>query len=339
MKKQITIRDVAREAGVSVCCVSWVLNHHARSSVVSEPTRQRVVESAAKLGYHRNQLASATRTGKVNTIAAILSFEKFHSMAPVNQQILFGIMLEASQWKYGVRVFPDDDLETTFQDIAENRIDKAILHSVEPTIREQAAVLAERYSIQLAYSLERGHHGFPAVNADNVETTCKMVHYLVEHGHRRIGLLCVPHKYYYIQDRHAGYLQGMRECGLAVDPDWIRCSDNVVESVDLLLGLPASRRPTACVTLADSLAANAQKAALERGLRIPEDFSVMGIGDTEIGRFTFRKLTTMNESQLESGKMLVRLLLGQEVGTPDEFNVYHTHATLVERESVHHFSN
>lgn len=338
MNRKVTLYDIAREAGVSGCSVSWILSDDPRSLKMRSETRQRVLETAQKLGYRRNQLASATRTGRTMTIAAILSLPQIHQLAPVNLLIFSGIMLEASHWKYSVKVFSDDDLESAFRSIEENRIDKVVFHSINQEKREQAAVLAEKYSMQLVYSLERGHHGFPAVNVDNTETTCKMVHYLAEHGHRRIGLLCVPHKFHYVQDRHAGYLLGMKECGLAVDPKWICCSDNASESVEKMLRLPADRRPTAYVAAADSLAANAQKAALEHGLRIPEDFSVMGIGDTEIGKYTFRKLTTMNESQLESGKMLVKLLLGQTIGIPDEFNVYHTHAAVVERESVYNIN-
>ena len=338
MNRKVTLYDIAREAGVSGCSVSWILSDDPRSLKMRVETRQRVLETAQKLGYRRNQLASATRTGRTMTIAAVLSLPQIHQLAPVNLLIFSGIMLEASHWKYSVKVFSDDDLESAFRSIEENRIDKVVFHSINQEKREQAAILAEKYSMQLVYSLERGHHGFPAVNVDNTETTCKMVHYLAEHGHRRIGLLCVPHNFHYVRDRHAGYLLGMKECGLAVDPKWICCSDNASESVEKMLRLPADRRPTAYVAAADSLAANAQKAALEHGLRIPEDFSVMGIGDTEIGKYTFRKLTTMNESQLESGKMLVNLLLGQPVGIPDEFNVYHTHAAVVERESVYNIN-
>jgi len=337
LNRKVTLYDVAREAGVSGCCVSWILSGHPKSNKMREETRKRVMDIARSLGYRRNQLASATRTGQIMTIAAILSFPKIHDFAPVNLQIFSGIMEEASKWRYGVKVFSDENLKDSFSTIEENRIDKVIIYSVSQEIREQAAVLAEKYSMQLVYSLERGHHGFPAVNVDNAATTCRMVHYLAEHGHRRIGLLCVPHRAYYVKDRHAGYLQGMKECGLSVDPDWIRCFDNVCESVEQMLALPARRRPTAYVAVADTLAAEAQNAAIAHGLRIPEDFSVIGIGDTEVGRYTFRKLTTVNESLQESGNLLVRLLLGMPAGTPDEFNVYHTQSRIIERESVYFY--
>ena len=82
MRKKVTIYEISKEAGVSTCCVSWVLRNHPRSSEVSEKTRRRILETAEKMGYHRNQLAAAIRIGKVNTIAVILNFEKTRFKEP-----------------------------------------------------------------------------------------------------------------------------------------------------------------------------------------------------------------------------------------------------------------
>ena len=116
---------------------------------------------------------------------------------------------------------------------------------------------------------------------------------------------------------------------------WIRCDDNVEQSVELMLSLPERQRPTAFVALSDILAAEAQRAAWKRGLRIPEDFSIVGIGDTEGARAAMVPLTTFQENYFEAGKILVQLALGENPGiAPDEFNVYRTHTELIERESV-----
>ena len=169
--------------------------------------------------------------------------------------------------------------------------------------------------------------------------TSKMVHYLVRNGHTRIALLCVPHRWYYVEDRHEGYLRGMAECGLKVDPEWISCSDEIEEAVEKMLALSPPRRPTAFVALADTVAAAAQRYAVKHGFRVPEDFSVMGIGDTECSQFTVFPLTTMQETFPETGRLLVRLLMKEPVDVqPDEFNVYHTHAKLIERDSVYHIT-
>jgi len=334
MTRNVTIYDLSKAAGVSACCVSWVLRDHPRSREVGVKTRQRILELAEKMGYRRNQLASATRTGQVNTIAVILDLAKYPSMTPFNQ-IMAGIMMESSARRQSVKLFSEDDLEDSFRQIVENRINNVIILSVEPPVREQAAELAEKYSLNLVFAYERGHRNFPAVNADNIEMTSKMVHYLAEHGHIRIGLLCVPHRYHYIEDRHAGYLRGMKECGLKVDPRWISCSDEIDPAIRRILSLPARQRPTALVTLSNSLAARVEAYAVRNGLRFPQDISVFGIGDPDISGVLPFPLTMMRESLLETGHLLVRLLMKDSVELqPDEFNVYKTHADLTEGESV-----
>lgn len=335
MKKNVTIRDVAGEADVSVCTVSWVLCNHPRCREVGEKTRKRILETAAKLGYRRNMLASATRTGLITTIAVLLDPVQYRTTIHFNW-IVNGILLEASFRKYSVKLFSEKKLDDSFRQIVENRIDKVIMIGVDPQLREQAALLAEQYSINLIYAFERGHRCFSSVNVDNAETTSSMVRYLAEHGHSRIAMLCVPHRYHYVEERHEGYLRGMKECGLKVDPCWIRCSDDITGSVDSMLALPLRQRPTAFVTPADQVAALAMRHAQRRGLRIPEDFSIIGIGNTELAQYTPVDLTTMDESLMESGKLLARLILGEKPGyPPDEYNVYHTHSKIVERESVY----
>ena len=334
-----TLNDIAREAGLSNCVVSHVLHNDDYAAKVRPETRQRILAIAEKLGYRRNTLASATRTGRVNTIAVILNLMKYQNITPFNQ-IMAGIMLESSARRQSVKVFPEDDLEDSFHQIVESRIDKIIMISIEHDLREKAAELADQYSLELVYMYEHGHGRFPAVNTDNAEMTSTAVQYLAERGHSRIGLLCVPHRWHYIEDRHSGYLKGMAQCGLEVDPRWISTTDEIEQAVEQILALPKKERPTAFVALSDSVAMKAQRQAWKMKLRIPEDFSVIGIGDTDGSRLAIVPITTFRETLSESGKLLVRLVLGEKPDIqPDEFNVYRTHAEMIERESVFNIKN
>lgn len=339
MNKKVTIYDVSEAAGVSACCVSWVLRNHPRSREVSEKTRLRILEAAEKIGYQHNQLASAMRTGKVNTIALLLNFNQIQSLAPVNQ-IISGIMMETAERRYSVKIFADNELELSLRLIAENQIDKIITLGIQHDKREKIAEFAEKHSMSLAFGYEHGHRNFPAVNINNVDITAKMVHHMAENGHKKIALLCVPHHHYYVEDRHKGYLQGMKECGLTIDPDWVRCSDDIEESVNFMLDLDEERRPTAFIALDDPCAARAQRAAWKRGLRIPEEFSVSGIGDTEGARSALVPVTTVRGAFAEIGQMLVRIVLGDKMdGVPDEFNVFHAYSNIIARKSVYNLNH
>ena len=303
MEKKVTIHDIAREAGVSSCCVSWVLSNHPRSKVVSEKTRQRILSLSKRMGYLRNSMASAIRTGQVNTIALIVDFAKIQSFHS-SSQILTGIIMESTARRYSVKIYDENELDVSFRQIAENRIEKVISLSGGATIRERTAELAEKFGLNLVYCYEHGHRGFPAVNTDNVTMTAEAVHYIAEHGHSRIGLICGPHLSYHAKERHAGYLRGMEECGLKIDPRWVSCSGKTEDAVGAMLALPKKLRPTAFVTLSDTVAAQAQRFAWERGLRIPEDFSVVGIGNTEVSRSAMVPITSFREALPESGRLL-----------------------------------
>jgi DNA-binding LacI/PurR family transcriptional regulator len=87
--------------------------------------------------------------------------------------------------------------------------------------------------------------------------------------------------------------------------------------------------------LSDTVAARVQAYAIRNSLLFPRDISVVGIGNLDIARQLPFPLTTMSESLAETGQILVRLLMKESLGVePDEFNVYHTHAVLIERQSV-----
>ena len=339
MNRKVTICDIARAAGVSACSVSWVLRNHPRSKGMNVNTKQRILEAASLLGYVQNLLAAATRTGQVNTIALIGNFLKIQSFHP-SSQIIAGIMTESSARHFGVKIFDENALELSFRQIAENRIDKVISLSVDPLLREKTAILAEKLGTRLIFCYEHGNGKYPAVNTDNREMSAKGVHYLARHGHTRIGLLCVPHLTFHAKDRHAGYLQGMEECSLKVDPAWVSCSGEDEKKIQNILSLPKRRRPTAFMAHSDLIAACAQRAAWKIGLRIPEELSVIGIGDMEVARGAIVPITTFREGYPAMGKMLVHLVLGEKPElVPDEFNVYRTHAELVERESVFPIKN
>ena len=159
MAKKITIYDVAVAAEVSACSVSWVLNDHPRGKAIKQETRERILHNAQKLGYRRNLLASATRTGKVNTIGLIVDFEEIHHITPITQ-IISGIITEASARCYSVKIFANKDLETSFRLIGENCISKVISLSAPHEIREKTAILAEKYSLDLVFAFDRSQLQF-----------------------------------------------------------------------------------------------------------------------------------------------------------------------------------
>ena len=225
----VTINDIARLAHVDKGAVSRTLRNHRDAQRLRPETRERILRIAAELGYQPNQLASSTRTGIVRSIALIGHF--FNSTLYFSaSQIISGILSESTKQGYGVKMYDSADLKKAFAEIVGNRIRYLLSFCAERPAREEQARFCRENGIQIVYLYEHAVGEYPAVNIDNLAASSMLVHHLAERGHRRIALLCVPHReelYSYVRERHEGYFRSMKELGLPVDPDLVSCSDDV----------------------------------------------------------------------------------------------------------------
>ena len=229
----VTINDIARLAHVDKGAVSRTLRNHRDAQRLRPETRERILRIAAELGYQPNQLASSTRTGIVRSLALIghfLTSTLYFSAA----QIISGILSESTKQGYGVKMYDSVDLKKAFAEIVGNRIRYVLSLCPERPAREEQARFCRENGIQIVYLYEHAVGEYPAVNIDNLAASSLLVRHLAERGHRRIALLCVPHKedlYSYVRERHEGYFRSMEELGLPVDPDLVSCSDDVEAAV------------------------------------------------------------------------------------------------------------
>ncbi len=330
----VTIKDIAKLANIDASSVSRTLRNDPWAQKLKPETRQRILDIAKELGYKRNILAAQTRTGKVMTVAVIGRFdEEFYEAS--EGLVLSGILQETSANGYGIKVFADSDLHSVFEEISGSRVQYVISLSVDEVIRSKTAEYCKRDNLDLVYVYEHAHAGFPAVTLDNREAACRAVTYLISQGHTRIGLLCAAHIFHYQEERHAGYMEAMRRAGLSINPAWVYCNDDPDYSVRKMLSLPPQERPTAIFGISDTYVVQAQYIALRMGLRVPEDLSTFGFGDSEVGANAYSPLATMHENFAERGKLAVRLLLGQKLEIePDSDNNYKIKSAIILRDSV-----
>lgn len=329
----VTIHDIARLANVDKSTVSMTLRNHPNARNLRPETRERIRKIADELGYQSNASAVSIRTGQVNTIAVIGEFGRERmSMYSYN---LAGIIREASLLDFGIKLFSDSDLKQTFADINANRIRHVISMSVAQEKREETAAFARKLGLELVFTYEHPHDGYPCVTIDNAEAASQAVRHLVSLGHRRIALACVPHLFHYIEERHEGYLRGMEENGLTPDPDLIFCSEDTESHVRRLLALPARKRPTALFAISDNLAMLTEKTAVLAGLRLPDDLSVFGFGNHSAGIDAVSPLSTVEECFEQRGGIAVRLLIEKNCGiVPAKPGFYLVSPILVIREST-----
>lgn len=304
----INMSDIARVAQVSRPTVSIVLNGRHTSARISEETRDRVLQVARDLGYRRNALAHAVKTGRSYT----LGFLTTAADTEYSLLILSGILSEAEQRGYTVKRFHLSNTEKDSEVIgrcSEERPDGVIVNDYGrgPCLDELRREF-ETHSIPHVWlnSKERipGIHVYPR----DEEGIYQAVRHLIELGHKRIGFIGGKEKLGTGIHRAAGFRRAIREAGL--DDSFIcwtnwdgKIAEEYAEEAVGNLGV------TAFITGSDALALLIMLKFHRMGLRIPEEVSVIGCGDMVRVSNSYPPLTTVSVPYKELGRASVNKLL------------------------------
>lgn len=333
----VTLKDISKRTGINMGSVSHVLNKHPKADALRKETRERILKTAKELGYRRNELAATIRTGVSSTVAIIVDFSNEGHGSFINSAIS-GILITATELGYGVKLYSSENLTVSFQEIESHCIKHVIAETVDPELRCQLAEYCSEKKVKLTYIFECACGNFPAVTSDDRIGFRDAVSYLAGYGHSRIALICAKHSFNYMDERHNGYLDGLRGNGLAIDERLIDCSRYLKDSgkaIEKMLSLPRDERPTAFCCIADSMAMLVQRVALKKNLSVPEDVSVIGFSDSDNIDCAYAPLSSISQPYEEIGKTALLLVLGRECGSsPTKDNRYLLLTSLVERSSV-----
>jgi LacI family transcriptional regulator, repressor for deo operon, udp, cdd, tsx, nupC, and nupG len=320
-RNNVTIVDVAREAGVSPGTVSRVLN--GGKAKISDATTQLVKETAKRLGYRPNISASSLRTQRTGVIGAIVRDMTDPFLSLLTRE------LQASAHGEGIEMLIGHaraDLETAERqiNIMRNWFDGVFLIGDIPGDQQVAAQLIEYRTPFVAVA--RGSQSaiqsaMPSVGIDEEAGVRMAMDYLAKLGHRRIGFIGqLEHEG--INERYRAFMQYVQVCGLEWYPDYLQPCPNVrgeavLRAQNLLSHTPP---PTAIFCATDLQAISAISGAWQMGWRVPESISVIGFDDIEEAAGTFPALTTIRQpvGHIAAAAMtLLKTLIGQE-NNPDE---------------------
>ena len=302
----VTIKDVAKAAGVSLGTVSRVLRNE-RS--VKPSTRERVLKVIEELNYHPNALARQLRTQETKTVVAIVPNIKnslFHD-------VLFGIESEAEANGYQVLIADMHNQPTIemhyFAAIRQRQIDGIISMSsnmAQKLIEEGACEYPMVMAIQ---SFENGN--IPCVSIDNAAAAKAMMLHLIRMGYRKIAHITSSIPLLLYQDRLNSYINTLKEYNIPVDMDLVRFGPPSIqggyEQMESLLA--TGKRIEAVFAAGDTMAIGAIKALKKNGLRVPEDCAVVGFDDIELSTFWDPPLTTIRQPKVQIGQCAFRKLL------------------------------
>ena len=325
--KKINIAEVAKTAGVSTTTVSRVINE---VSTVSESNRRRVLDAIKRLKYRPNPSAQRLASGKTNTVGLIIPrFEGiFHSYYAL--QVIKGIGISAERARCDLLLHITDGKTApaptavegiVFVDVygCEELLDR-ILDEGTPT------VVLNHYLEELPVS---------CVAIDNRTAAERVVDYLVGLGHREIATITGDLKTQAGLDRLDGFVKAMKARQLPVKDDYIRFGD---------FGLPSARtatealltlkdRPTALFVASDDMALEAINVALSKGVRVPEELSIVGFDDNPIAAHGRVPLTTIRQPLSEMGRSGLEVLFQQLKGKKQSPTKLLLPTELIERQS------
>jgi LacI family transcriptional regulator len=301
-----TIKDVAREAGVSVATVSRAFNE---SGPVSEATRQRVREVAARLQYSTHGGARSLITNKTSAIGVLLPdlYGEFFS------EVIRGIDHAAQGHGYHLLVSSSHDAKDEIEAALlamRGRVDGVIAMSPHLDAPALVANVPATLPVVLLNCPVDGD-GYDALTIDNRQGAYAMVRHIAALGHLRIAIIQGARGNYDASERLEGYRAALHELRLECRPEWEVPGDftetSGYQAIAQLLAL--DHRPTAIFAANDSMAIGALSALREAGVRVPDDMAVTGFDDIPLARYMSPPLSSVHVAIAELGMRGVETLL------------------------------
>lgn len=313
-----TIREIADLAGVSIATVSRVLNGR---DDVSQETRDLVQRIIRERGYTANRHArglSAGRTGLIGVLVPLV-FPAYFSA------ILSGASEALAEQDLRVVLSPtghEHAREVTLIDrMTRGLTDGALIVLPEESSEELERLVDHGYRFVVVDPLLPLGDRIPSVSAAHASGADQAMRHLLDLGHRRIAAITGPRGWVATEERRRGYYSALAAGGILPDPELELESDFEIsggrDGAERLLSLPEP--PTAIFAFNDNLAIGVVQAARARGVRVPEDLSVVGFDDIEHATIVTPELTTVRQPLAEMGRtavsMLIRLLERQRFET------------------------
>ncbi|WP_019635429.1 LacI family DNA-binding transcriptional regulator [Paenibacillus fonticola] len=293
----VTIKDVAKKAGVSPSTVSRVLSNHPR---ISAETSRKVKEIMEQLGYHPNIMAKSLVSKTTNSICIMLpkSAEELFSNY-FFMELIRGIVTQASRLGYDVLISTGanekEELEGVSRLLNGRRVDGVILlysRTDDPVID----FLHENAHPFVLIGRSDQFSDILSVDNDNVQASYDATKHLISMGHERIGFVSGPPDLVVSKDRLLGYMNALADAGLESRAEWIVEGEFLQESgyraMSFFMNLP--NRPTAIVLIDDVVAFGILRGLHELKYKVPEDLCLVSFNNIPLSELSNPPLSSMD---------------------------------------------
>ena len=308
MKRTVTIKDVAKQAGVSISTVSRVINN---SKPVTDEVKQRVLEVIRRTGYIPNPLARSLVTKKSQLIGVIVP-EVSDSFV---NEMLDGIEEVAKMYDYEIllaNTYSDKEQEMKSLNLLRAKQIEGIV-MISNKIDNDHIEYINSLSIPATYiSKTAREYDINSVDISNKNATYDMTKYLIDKGHKEIAFIMTSKDKTILQrERLSGYEKAIIENNLKLDEKLIRYAGIEYEDgyESMMELLDENIVPQAVFVTGDEAAIGAINALNDRGYSVPDDVSVAGFSDVKIARIYRPKLTTLHQPLYDIGAVAIRMVI------------------------------
>lgn len=314
----VTIKDVAKQAGVSSSTVSRVISD---SPMISDKTKRKVREVMENMGFHINQNARNLVSRSTKTIGIVMKSSASESLHdPFFPEVLRGISAWCQKQDFSISLTTGESEEAIFQDVVKMVQGKKVDGIIVSYSKEDDKVVP--------YLMERGIPfvviGKPLSNKgeityidnDNVKASREATEFLIEKGHDRIGYIGTSLEFEVAKYRLQGFKEAVLFNQLDISEEYMKnptSADSIRNAVHELMDLDAP--PTGIVIIDDMHALHALTILREREIKVPEEVSVISFNNTVIADFSNPGLTSVDTQVFQLGYESARCLI-EEIKDP-----------------------
>ncbi|GBC94809.1 HTH-type transcriptional repressor CytR [bacterium HR16] len=312
-RKRCTIKDVAARSGVSVATVSNVLQN--KNHLYSPETAQRVWQAVRELGYRPSSVARSLIRQRTDTIGVILEERQEVVLDPYVMSVLEGILEYTVPRNYPIKIVSmlyQQSPDSFLAHVDDGSVDGVVL--VAPRTHSAALQWAQQANIPaVVVGSTLPNTPLSCVDVDDTSAIYQAVCWLIEMGHRRIGHIAGPQTQWSAKRRLQAYRQAMQDAGIEVKLGWVveghYTPPSGKEAMEQLLNVAPELTAVVCGN--DWMAMGAMEAIYQKGLRVPEDISLVGFDDIDTAQWVTPPLTTMRQPTRQIGAKAAELLINQ----------------------------
>ena len=303
-----SIKDVAKEAGVSIATVSRVLND---IDVVNEDTKKKVLDAIKKLGYRPNIVARSLKTQRTKTIGILIP----DISSQFYPEIVRGAEDVSNIYDYNVILCNSDfdvEKEKEYLRVLKEKMVDGVIY-ISSSLSEEILELINELNLKTILVETKDKDGtLPSVTIDNIGAVYDSTKSLIEKGLKKLAFIGVKEENMNAWgERYLGFEKAIKEAGLTIDEELVH-----FESLKAKAGyngakkfIESKKEFDGIICASDEIAIGAINELRENGLSVPKDVSVIGFNNNYISSIFYPKITTVNQPSYDMGSVAMRMLI------------------------------